>query len=147
PPTDPMPGRLVFALALLGSLALGLALGLLLRPVTEEANAPRPAPTAQEGAALDSLLADLRRVRARLERLPPPTSAEEDALRYPRTVPYEVHREKGRTLGVPRVTAMAQVDALVAEGRLVPLVDTEFYTVRALEHSAPFVTPDLHRLL
>ena len=135
---------LVLALLILGGLAAGLAIGLGLGvdadPPTEHDG---PAPD----GAIASVLEELQTVRARFERLSPPSGDEEDALRNPRTTPYRVHRERGQTLGVPRVTATAQIDEHVAAGRLVPLVDTEYYTVRTLEHSAPFITPDLKALL
>lgn len=93
------------------------------------------------------VMEEFQTIRARFERLPPPSGDEENALRVRRTVPYRVHREKGEELGVPRVTAMAQIDEHVRAGRLVPLTDTRYYTVRTLEHSAPFITPDLEELL
>ncbi|HLT46007.1 MAG TPA: DUF5715 family protein [Rubricoccaceae bacterium] len=139
---------LTIAFVVLG-VAAGVAAGWLLRGEAEPPPAPPVAVTSGEGppAAFDSLQAALRRTRARFERLPPPTNDEEAALRRPRTPAYQVHLDRGEDLGVPRVTSIAQIDALVAEGRLAPLVDTEHYVVRTLEHSAPFVTPDLLRLL
>ena len=132
---------------LIGTLALGVAVGLMVDTMNANERGYTPSAVVVDSTEGDPLLSELRDVRARLERLPPPTGDEEDALRSPRTIPYRVHREKGETLGVPRVTALEQIDSLVAQGRLVPLADTEYYTVRTLEHSAPFVTPDLHRLL
>ena len=139
---------LLLTLVVLG-VAAGVAAGWLLRGEAAPAPAPPVTATATEGApaALDSLQSALRRTRARFERLPAATNAEEAALRRPRTPAYSVHLERREALGVPRVTSVAQIDAHVASGRLVPLVDTEYYVVRTLEHSAPFVTPDLKRLL
>ena len=139
---------LPIVLVVLG-VAAGVAAGWLLRGRAEPPPAP-PLATATDGAsasALDSLQATLRRTRARFERLPPTTNAEEEALRRPETPPYQVHLDKGEALGVPRVTAVAQIDRLAADGRLVPLADSRYYVVRTLEHSAPFVTPDVKRLL
>jgi hypothetical protein len=134
---------------LLALLALGVAAGVAAGWLLGGRTAPAPPPASAEGspAAFDSLQAALRRTRARLERLQPPSSGEEDALRSPETPRYQVHLDLAEDLGVPRVTAARQVDSLIDAGRLVPLVDTETYVVRALEHSAPFVTPDLQRLL
>lgn len=110
---------------------------------------PPPSVPAEDhaGPALDSLQATLARTRARFERLPPPSSDEENALRRPETPRYQVHLDRAEEIGVERVLRIPQMDSLVAAGRLVPLVDTEHYVVRALEYSAPFVTPDLAALL
>lgn len=98
-------------------------------------------------AALDSVSARVRAVRARFERVREPLPDEEAALRRPRTAPYREHLELADSLGVGPVMSADEIDRLAAAGRLVPLVDTEFYTVRVLEHSAPFVTPDTRELL
>lgn len=139
----------ILTLAFLVTLAAGVAWGWLIR---DEEEAPAPPTAVAEAApappaALDTVQAALRRTRARFERLAPPSQSEEDALRSPRTPRYQVHRDRGEALGVPRVTAPDQIDSLAAAGALVPLADTDYYVVRALEHSAPFATPDLRRLL
>jgi hypothetical protein len=143
-----MRNAFIVALVILG-VAAGVAAGWLLRGESPPAPSAPMTPVSAEGtpSALDTLQAALTRTRARFERLPPTTNAEEEALRRPRTPPYQVHLDKGEALGVPRVTSVSQIDDLAAEGRLVPLVDTEYYVVRTLEHSSPFVTPDLRRLL
>ncbi|MDX1420107.1 MAG: DUF5715 family protein [Rubricoccaceae bacterium] len=134
------------ALAVL-CLALGAAAGWFLRDEPAPSVTPPLAATDASAVAFDTLQAVLQRTRARFERLPPPSNADEAALRRPRTPRYQVHLDRGEELGVPRVTSVGQIDDLVAAGRLVPLVDTEHYVVRTLEHSAPFVTPDLRALL
>ena len=146
-----MSTRLSQLIVLLLAIAAGLGVGYGLwgaerSQSTTSASATRVSDNG-EALRLDALADARRRARARLERLQPPSGDEERALRSPRTPRYAVHREKGRTLGVPRVTATSEIDAHVEAGRLVPLVDTEYYVVRALEHSAPFVTPDLRQLL
>ena len=138
----------LLSFAFLLTLAAGVAGGWLLR----DESAPPPAPPAAPAEpssppALDSVQAALQRTRALFERLPPPSQDEEDALRRPQTPAYRVHLDRAEALGVPRVTAARQIDSLAADGALVPLSDTEHYVVRALEHSAPFGTPDLQRLL
>ena len=113
---------------------------------------PPPSPTgpdtqAETLVAFDSLDAALRRTRARFERLPPPTSDEEYALRRPRTPPYSRHLETAEEVGVEPVTGEDAIAAHLAAGELVPLVDTDTYVVQVLEHSAPFVTPALKTFL
>ena len=98
-------------------------------------------PPAADLAAFDSLDATLRRTRARFERLLPPTSEEENALRRPRTPRYAEHLEAAESFGVEPVDGEATIRQHLASGALVPLGETAFYTVRILEHSAPFVTP------
>ncbi|NNF57941.1 MAG: hypothetical protein HKN04_06835 [Rhodothermaceae bacterium] len=100
-------------------------------------------PASADLAPFDSLDATLRRTRARFERLLPPTSEEENALRRPRTPRYAAHLEAAAAFGVEPVEGEAAIRQHLASGALVPLGETEFYTVRILEHSAPFVTPAL----
>jgi len=98
-------------------------------------------------AALDTLDAHVRRARARFERTREPLPDEEGALRRPQTPPYSEHLEMADSLGVGPVTSAVEIDRYAARGLLVPLVDTDLYTVRILEHSAPFVTPGARALL
>jgi hypothetical protein len=134
--------------AIIGALALGVAGGWLGRDALRP---PPPAPPARPDAAaaagLDSLNARARAVRARFERVREPLPDEEAALRRPRAAPYRDHLDLADSLGVGPVTSAAEIDRLAAGGRLVPLGESEFYTIRILEHSAPFVTPDTRALL
>ncbi len=98
-------------------------------------------------AALDSVSARVRAVRARFERVREPLPDEEATLRRPRAAPYRDHLDLADSLGVGPVTSAAEIDRLAAAGRLVPLAESELYTIRILEHSAPFVTPDTRELL
>ncbi|HSJ13272.1 MAG TPA: DUF5715 family protein [Longimicrobiales bacterium] len=51
-------------------------------------------------------------------------------------------------LGVPPNPAESELQRLVGDGRLVRLADsTEFWVVRRLDHSAPYLTPDAEALL
>lgn len=141
-------GRLVRgALLILAALAF-LATGWALRGATappETAPAAAPAPRAPSNAtpALDSLEASVLRLRGRLETLREPTSDEENALRRPRTPSYLDHLEMADSLGVPPVRGEGDLARHLRAGRLVPLVDNEYYVVRVLEHSKPFVRPAL----
>ena len=57
------------------------------------------------------------------------------------------HLVVARRIGVPQpVTAEAR-ESLLSQGRLVRLDDSEFWTVRDLDHSTPLVTPDVVALL
>ena len=124
----------------LAALAVGLGLGWLAR----EASAPAPPPLADgETPALDSLDASVRRLRGHFEQLREPTSDEENQLRRPRTPSYTEHLEMADSLGVPPLSGEADLAGHLRARRLVPLVDTEFYQVRILEHSKPFVLPAL----
>ena len=131
--------------ALLTALAIaaGLGLGWLARGAAAP-EPPRPAaPPPGERPAFDSLEASVDRLRGRFEALREPTAAEENALRRPRTPSYRDHLEMADSLGVPPLRGERDLAGHVRAGRLVPLVDNEFYVVRVLEHSKPFVLPAL----
>ena len=103
--------------------------------------------TAVEGA-LDAAIA---RLAARtdsiddiLQPVPLLTPAQEAALRRFNNA---AQLARARSLGV-RPAGAAGIEALVAEGRLVELEDsTPLWTVRELDHSLAFVTPDARALL
>ena len=124
-------------LALVVGAALGWAAQGVLRPA-----APAPAPRAGSTPALDSLSAHVLRVRGHFEQLREPTSDEENRLRRPRTPSYTLHLDRADSLGV-LVPTEADLARQLRAGRLVPLVDNEYYVVRILEHSKPFVLPAL----
>ncbi len=124
----------------LAALVLGLGLGWALH---SEAAPPAPPPPPAAGAtpAVDSLAAFVTRLRGRFEQLRETTSDEENRLRRPRTPSYTDHLEMADSLGVPPLDTEAELAAHLRTGQLVPLVDNEFYVVRVLEHSKPFVRP------
>ncbi|MEM6326094.1 MAG: DUF5715 family protein [Bacteroidota bacterium] len=125
---------------LLAVVAVGAAFGLGWRQ-RGETIPPPPPPDVTASPALDSLDVRARHLRGRLERLRTATSEEENALRPPRTPRYRVHLGWADSLGVPPVGGEAELSGHLRSGALVPLVDTEHYVVRTLEHSKPFVTP------
>ena len=131
-----------WALPALAALALGLGLGWVLRGPAE---APPPPPAAPAGStpAVDSLDAFVLRLRGRFEQLRETTSDEENRLRRPRTPSYTEHLRMADSLGVPPLRGENDLAGHLRTGRLVPLVDTEHYVVRVLEHSKPFVLPAL----
>lgn len=127
----------------LAALALGLGLGWALRGPAEPERPPPPPPAAGSTPAVDSLDAYVLRLRGRFEQLRETTSEEENRLRRPRTRSYRDHLEMADSLGVPPLRGEADLARHLRSGRLVPLVDTEHYVVRVLEHSKPFVLPGL----
>ena len=108
---------------------------------------PPPPPGSVASPALDTLDARLSSVRAGIERLRPPLPEEERVLRPPATPRYREHLDWADSLGVPPVSSEAALTRHLAAGRLVPLVDNEYYVVQVLTHSKPFVTPRLRDAL
>ena len=129
-------------LLIAGALIVGAGLGWAAREVTTPPPPPPP-PDLGSTPALDSLDAHVLRLRGRLETLREPTSQEENSLRRPNSPPYRTHLEMADSLGVPPLESEADLVGHLRAGRLVPLTDTEHYTVRILEHSKPFVLPAL----
>ena len=123
--------------------AAGFALGWDQR----EQRIPPPPPDVTSSPALDSLDARTTRLRAALMRLRVPTPDQENSLRRPRTPSYREHLEWADSLGVPPISSERELSGHLASGELVPLVDTEHYVVRTLEHSKPFITPLLRARL
>ena len=122
------------------ALVLGFGLGWGLH---RRAAPPTPPPPPADGAApaVDSLAAFVGGLRGRFEQLRETTSDEEDRLRRPRTPSYTEHLEMADSLGVPPLRGEGDLAGHLRTGDLVPLHDTEFYVVRVLEHSKPFVRP------
>ena len=108
---------------------------------------PPPPPDVTSSPALDTLDARTTALRAAIERLAVPTPDQENALRRPRTPSYRNHLEWADSLGVDPITSERELSGHLAEGVLVPLMDTEHYVVRTLEHSKPFITPLLRARL
>ncbi|MEM1056145.1 MAG: DUF5715 family protein [Bacteroidota bacterium] len=129
-----------FGLVLLGAAvsAAAFALGWHMRGATIPLPPP---PDVTASPALDSLDVRARALRARLERLRTATPEEENALRRPRTPSYREHLEWADSLAVQPLSSEQELSRHLRDGTLVPLVDTEHYVVRTLEHSKPFVTP------
>ena len=130
------------ALTIVAALAGGLVLGAVLRDATTP---PPPLPEVADGStpALDTLDAHMTRLRGRFEQLRETTSGEENRLRRPRTPSYREHLEMADSLGVPPLSGEGELREHVRAGRLVPIVDGPYYSVRVLEHSKPYVLPGL----
>ncbi|MEM6784221.1 MAG: DUF5715 family protein [Bacteroidota bacterium] len=109
---------------------------------TDETGATDGVSEVQLAAALDSLDAAMRARHAALERIRPLDNEEERRLMFrPYRPTYSAHVAAGRRLGIAPISSDAELQRHIGTGRLVPLVDTEHYTVVVLEHSTPFVTP------
>ncbi|PAP80521.1 hypothetical protein B1759_03825 [Rubrivirga sp. SAORIC476] len=130
----------------LAALVLGLGLGWSLHRQLQPPPPPPP-PSAGMTPAVDSLASYVTRLRSRFEQLREPTSGEENRLRRPATPSYTEHLDRADSLGVPPLDTEAELATHLRTGRLVPLVDNEFYVVRILEHSKPFVRPVLRERL
>ena len=130
----------------LAALVLGLGLGWSLHRQLQPPPPPPP-PSAGMTPAVDSLASYVTRLRSRFEQLREPTSGEENRLRRPATPSYTEHLDRADSLGVPPLDTEAELATHLRTGRLVPLVDNEFYVVRILEHSKPFVRPALRERL
>lgn len=124
----------------LAALVLGLGLGWALHRQTLPPPPPPP-PMAGATPAVDSLAARMAHLRGKFEQLRETTSDEENRLRRPATPSYTEHLDMADSLGVDPLDTEAELAAHLGTGRLVPLGDTEFYIVRVLEHSKPFVVP------
>ena len=124
------------------ALALGLGLGWALRG-TADPPPPPPPPVVGSAPAVDSLDVQVNRLRGRFEQLRETTSDEENRLRRPRTPSYTEHLDAADSLGVDPLQSEGELARHLGAGRLVPLLDTEHYVVRVLEHSKPFVLPGL----
>jgi hypothetical protein len=93
---------------------------------------------------LDAIDARVDSVDDRLEPLPLLRPSEEAALR---SYLQDAHLARARALGA-RPESEDAIPALEREGRLVRLSDTtEYWVIRDLEHSLPYVTPDTRALL
>ena len=115
-------------LVTLAALAVGAGLGWLARAAAIP-EPPPPPPDAGSTPAHDSLDAAVLRLRGRFEQLRETTSDEENRLRRPRTPRYSEHLEMADSLGVPPLSGESELAGHLRAGRLVPLVDNEYYTV------------------
>src|SRR5690606_15345165 len=76
--------------------------------------------------------------------LPLLTPAREEALR---SYTNAQQLERARSLGVGRNLSDEELSARLAEGRLVTLEDSDFWVVRDLDYSSPYVVPGVTELL
>lgn len=124
------------------ALVLGFGIGWVLHTQAEPPPPPPP-PTAGSTPAVDSLDAFVLRLRGRFEQLRETTSDEENRLRRPRTPSYTEHLDAADSLGVDPLRGEGDLAGHIRTGALVPLIDNQYYIVRVLEHSKPFVLPRL----
>ena len=124
------------------ALVLGVGLGWTLHQRAKPPPPPPP-PAAGNAPAVDSLDARINVLRGRFEQLRETTSDDENRLRRPRTPSYTEHLEAADSLGVDPLRGEGELAGHLRAGRLVPLLDTEHYVIRVLEHSKPFVLPGL----
>ncbi len=116
---------------------------------SREGEAVRPPASEVVVAVLDEALAAreeaVERISERFEAIDDLKTAQELALRRYRNAD---HLGRARSLGVGRVSGMAEVERLVEAGRLVRLPDTTaYYYLQEFDYSVGYVTPDLARLL
>lgn len=122
------------------ALVLGVGIGWVLHT---QPPPPPPPPSAGGTPAVDSLDVFVNRLRGRFEQLRETTSDEESRLRRPRTPSYTEHLEAADSLGVDPLRGESDLAGHLRTGALVPLIDNQYYIVRVLEHSKPFVLPGL----
>lgn len=128
------------------------------RDYVREANAAparRTQPAPRQAPARPMTAADSVRVRARITT--DSTGVAAAFLKVPRLGAREVGNLRldknakqvasAQRLGV-QVSGEAEIQRMVREGRLVQLADsTEYWVLRSMDHSSPYVTPDMHALL
>lgn len=111
--------------------------------------APRPAPprpmTAADSAAVRTrVAAESAAVAAAFLQVPRLKAREVGNLRLDKNA---TQVASAQSLGV-RVSGQAGIEQMVRQGRLVPLGDsTEYWILRGMDHSAPYVTPDTKAML
>lgn len=119
--------------------------GELTERVTVLERSPAPPLTAADSASIHARLAargdSLRAVFRRVSHL---GAREVSELRQDRNAE---HVAMARSLGV-RVSSEEEVEQLRQQGRLVALGDsTDFWVLRKMDHSSPYVTPETHATL
>jgi hypothetical protein len=116
------------------------------RAVTDPAAQPQLSGTAAAvaGREMARIEARIAQIDSIFQPLPLLRPAQENALRR-----FDNDRQlaRARALGVGRLLPQQRLDALVDEGALVVLEDTEHWVVRDLDHSRPLAIPSVHRLL
>lgn len=112
--------------------------------------AARPAPPPRPMTATDSarvrqrVAAESASVAAAFARVPRLRAREVGNLRLDKNARQVA---SAQSLGV-RVSGQAEIDRMVRAGRLVPLGDsTEYWVLRGMDHSSPYVTPDTKAML
>ena len=120
------------------------------RRATQQAARPAPPAPQRPMTAADSaqvrtrIAAESAAVAAAFLKVPPLKAREVGKLRLDKNA---TQVASARSLGV-RVSGQAEIDRMVQQGRLVPLGDsTQYWILRGMDHSAPYVTPDTKAML
>lgn len=105
---------------------------------------PRPMTAADSAQARARISTDSARVAAAFARATRLTAREVGNLRLDKNAKQIA---TARTLGI-RASGQAEIQRLAREGRLVELGDsTEYWILRDMDHSVPYVTPDARAML
>jgi len=117
---------------------------------TQQAARPAPPPPPRPMTAADSaqvrtrIAAESAAVAAAFLKVPRLKAREIGNLRLDKNA---TQVASAQSLGV-RVSGQAEIDRMVQQGRLVPLGDsTQYWILRGMDHSAPYVTPDTKAML
>ncbi|HEX6371379.1 MAG TPA: DUF5715 family protein [Longimicrobium sp.] len=105
---------------------------------------PRPMTAADSATVRTRLAAESAAVAAAFLKVPRLKAREIGNLRLDKNAEQVA---SAQSLGVP-VSGQGHIDRMVRQGRLVPLGDsTEYWILRGMDHSAPYVTPDTKAML
>lgn len=105
---------------------------------------PRPMTAADSAQVRSRIAAESAAVAAAFLKVPRLKAREIGNLRLDKNAKQVA---SAQSLGV-RVSGQAEIDRMVQQGRLVPLGDsTQYWILRGMDHSAPYVTPDTRAML
>jgi Family of unknown function (DUF5715) len=105
---------------------------------------PRPMTAADSAQVRTRIAAESAAVAAAFLKVPRLKAREVGNLRLDKNA---TQAASAQSLGV-RVSGQAEIDRMVQQGRLVPLGDsTQYWILRGMDHSAPYVTPDTKAML
>lgn len=119
------------------------------QPTRQQAARPAPPPlrpmTAADSAQVrQRITVDSAAVVAAFAKVPRLKAREVGNLRLDKNAKQVA---SAQSLGV-RVSGQAEIDRMVRQGRLVPLGDsTQYWILRGMDHSSPYVTPDTKAML
>ncbi|HEX5869451.1 MAG TPA: DUF5715 family protein [Longimicrobium sp.] len=114
------------------------------QPAARPAPPPRPMTAADSAAVRSRIAAESASVAAAFLKVPRLKAREIGNLRLDKNA---TQVASAQSLGV-RVSGQAEIDRMVRQGRLVPLGDsTQYWILRGMDHSSPYVTPDTKAML